>query len=87
VPAEVEAVIRGVAGVAEVAVVGVPDPRLGERVKAWVAPQAGAAVSPAEILAACRARLAGYKVPDAIEVIAALPKGPTGKIARKDLRR
>lgn len=87
IPAEVEAVIREVPGVAEVAVVGVPDPGRGERVKAWLVATAGAVIGEREVVEACRARLATYKVPEVVEVVAALPKGPTGKIARKLLRR
>ena len=85
-PAEVERVIREVPGIAEVAVVGVADTFLGERVKAWIVPRPGVAVNVEQVLAACRAKLASYKVPDVVEELQELPKGPTGKIDRKELR-
>jgi long-chain acyl-CoA synthetase len=85
-PGEVEAVIHRVPGVAEVAVVGVPDERHGQRVKAFVVPDAGRRPSRDEILAACRERLAKYKIPQELEFIRELPKGPTGKIKKKLLR-
>jgi long-chain acyl-CoA synthetase len=85
-PGEVEEVIHRVPGVAEVAVVGVPDALHGERVKAFVVPDAGRRPSRDEIFAACRERLAKYKIPQELEFIRELPKGPTGKIKKKLLR-
>ena len=85
-PGEVEEVIHRVPGVAEVAVIGVPDARHGQRVKAFVVLDAGRGPSRDEILAACRARLARYKIPEDLEFIRELPKGPTGKIKKKLLR-
>ena len=87
IPAEVEAVLREVPGVADVAVVGVPDADHGERGKAWVVRASGASVTEHEVAAACRGRLARYKVPELVEFVGELPKGPTGKIARSLLRR
>jgi long-chain acyl-CoA synthetase len=85
-PGEVEEVIHRVPGVAEVAVVGVPDELHGQRVKAFVVLDTGRVPSRDEILAACRERLAKYKIPEDLEFIRELPKGPTGKIKKKLLR-
>lgn len=85
-PSEVEEVIREVPGVAEVAVVGVPDELHGQRVKAFVVRATGGAVSADDILATCHRRLAKYKIPEAIEFLGELPKGPTGKVLKKLLR-
>jgi acyl-CoA synthetase (AMP-forming)/AMP-acid ligase II len=85
-PAEVEQVIATVTGVAEVAVIGVPDYRLGEVGKAFVVPRLQAALDPAEIVAYCRERLAGYKVPATVTIIAELPKNAAGKVTKDALR-
>jgi acyl-CoA synthetase (AMP-forming)/AMP-acid ligase II len=86
-PAEVEQVLAAHAAVAEVAVIGVPDYRLGEVGKALVVPRPGAALPAASTLTAfCRERLAGYKVPAQIQIVASLPKNAAGKV-RKDLLR
>jgi long-chain acyl-CoA synthetase len=87
-PAEVEAVIDGVEGVADVAVVGGPDPERGERVVAFVVPASGVASAKvvAAVETACRERLAGYKRPRQIEVRNEVPRDPTGKLLRARLR-
>ncbi len=85
-PAEVEAVLYEHPAVVEAAVVGMPDPVFGERVKAFVALRPGFGADAAELREHCRERLADYKVPEAIEVAPELPKGPTGKILRRLLR-
>ena len=84
-PGEVEAVIREIPEVREVAVVGVPDELHGQRVKAFVV-RAGSTLTAEEIVTACRHRLAKYKIPEVIEFLSELPKGPTGKILKKLLR-
>ena len=71
---------------AEAAVVGRPDPRVGEEVVAFVVLLPGAGARPEEIIAYCRERLAAYKYPREVQVIADLPKGPTGKILKRELR-
>jgi len=85
-PADVEEVLYQVAGVAEVAVVARPDTLLGEVPVAYVAMAAGCSPRIAAMLEHCRASLATYKCPVAIEVLPELPKGPTGKILRRALR-
>ena len=85
-PAEVESAIYGHPDVAEVAVIGVPDARWGEAVKACVVARPGHTVDPESVIAWARARIAGFKVPKSIDVIDALPRNPTGKIMRRTLR-
>ncbi|HKX46454.1 MAG TPA: AMP-binding protein, partial [Planctomycetota bacterium] len=85
-PAEIESVLCAFPGVAEAAVVGVPDERWGERVLALVVPQPGASVSKRELLAHARANLADFKVPKAVEFTGPLPRTPSGKIQKALLR-
>lgn len=85
-PAEVESAIYGHPDILEVAVVGVPDDKWGEAVKAFCVPKAGATVDPDSVIAWARERIAGFKVPKSIDVISALPRNASGKILRKDLR-
>lgn len=85
-PKEVEDVLYGVQGVAEAAVVGVPDPVLGEAVKAFVVPQPGAALTERDVLRACAHHLEDFMVPQAVEFREALPKTSSGKIRKTELR-
>jgi long-chain acyl-CoA synthetase len=85
-PREVEEVLFRHAGVKEAAVIGVPDAVRGEAVKAYVVVNAGAAVTAGELQALCREAVASYKVPEQVEFVDALPKNPTGKILKKELR-
>jgi acyl-CoA synthetase (AMP-forming)/AMP-acid ligase II len=85
-PAEVENALAGHPAVQDVAVIGVPDDRWGEAVKAVVALKAGAVVEPAELIAYARERIAGYKLPKSVDFVAAIPRNPSGKILRRDLR-
>lgn len=85
-PVEVEKVIAAHPGVAEVAVIGVPDPTWGEVGKAFVVPRAGGSLESAEVLKFAGERLGRYKVPKYVEIIEALPKSAVGKVLKKDLR-
>ena len=85
-PAEVEQALARLDGVAESAVIGIPDSRLGEVGKAYVVTRPGRALSEAEVLAFCRARLANYKVPRVVEFRADLPRNPAGKPLKRLLR-
>jgi len=85
-PAEVENALYANPKVADVAVIGVPDAKWGEAVKACVVVKAGQELTEAELIADARTRIAGYKCPKSIDFIDALPRNPSGKILRKDLR-
>jgi HIP---CoA ligase len=85
-PAEVEQVLARLDGVAESAVIGVPDARLGEVGKAFVVPRPGYALAEPGVLAWCRERLANYKVPRSVEFRADLPRNPAGKPLKRLLR-
>jgi long-chain acyl-CoA synthetase len=84
-PREVEDVLYGHPAVDEVAVVGIPDERLGEEVKAFVSLKPGAEATAEEIIDFAKARVAAYKYPRRVEIITALPKSPTGKILKQQL--
>ncbi|NIH82396.1 acyl--CoA ligase family protein [Amycolatopsis viridis] len=83
---EVEAALDSHEAVAEVAVVGVPDEKWGERPKAYVVLRPGASVSADELRAHVRSQIARFKVPDQVEFLDALPKTSTGKIQKFQLR-
>jgi long-chain acyl-CoA synthetase len=85
-PIEIENVLADHPAVAEVAVIGVPDERWGETVKAVIAPRPSQRVTDAEIIAYSKARLAGYKCPTSVDFVATLPRTPSGKVLKKDLR-
>jgi long-chain acyl-CoA synthetase len=85
-PREVEDVLYTHPAVREAAVVGVKDEYRGETVKAVVSLKVGAEVTPAELIEHCKARMAAYKYPRQLEIIAELPKTVTGKILRRKLR-
>ena len=85
-PAEGESAIMGCPGVADVAVIGVPDDRWGEAVKALIVPAVGAQVDAAEVIAWARQKIAGYKAPKSVDFIAELPRNPSGKVLRRELR-
>ena len=86
-PAEVESALFGHPAVADVAVIGVPDERWGEAVKAVVVKKANAHVTPGELIEWTRSKIAGYKLPKSIDFIDALPRNPTGKILKRELRK
>jgi long-chain acyl-CoA synthetase len=86
-PAEVESALFGHPAVADVAVIGVPDERWGEAVKAVVVKKPDAEVTTAELIGWARERIAGYKLPKSVDFAEALPRNPTGKILKRELRR
>lgn len=85
-PAEVENAIFSHPQVHDVAVIGVPDPKWGEAVKAIVVPVGGESPDPAAIIAWARARIAAYKAPKSVNFVDALPRNPSGKVLRRLLR-
>ena len=85
-PAEIEAVLSAHPAVADVAVVGVPDERWGESVKAVVELRPGASATAEELIAFCDERLAGYKKPRSVDFVDALPRNPAGKLLKTQIR-
>jgi long-chain acyl-CoA synthetase len=85
-PREVEEVLYTHPQVAEAAVIGIPDPRLGEEVKAFVTLKPGSTVSEQELIGYVKERVAPYKYPRQVEFRAQMAHGPTGKILKNELR-
>ncbi len=85
-PREVEEVLYAHPAVAEAAVIGIAHESHGEEVKAVVALKPGAKASAQELISWCKERLAAYKYPRSVAFVDALPKGPTGKILKRELR-
>jgi acyl-CoA synthetase (AMP-forming)/AMP-acid ligase II len=85
-PAEIENILMTHPAVGQVAVIGVPDQRMGEVARAFVVPRAGASVDPAELVAWAREHMANYKVPRSVEVVDALPLNASGKVLKYVLR-
>ena len=85
-PAEIEGMMMRHPSVSQVAVVGVPDQRMGEVAKAFVIPRPGTTLDPDELIAWCREEMANYKVPRSIEVVDALPLNASGKVLKYELR-
>jgi fatty-acyl-CoA synthase len=85
-PAEVEEVLLQHGKIAQAGVTGVPDPEKGEIIVAFVVPVEGASLTSAELEAHCKALASRYKVPDRINITAALPVTTTGKLMRRELR-
>ncbi len=83
---EVERVLHGHPDVLRAAVVGRPDPYWSEAVTAYVIPRPDASPDPGGVIAFCRDRLAGFKVPKAVHVVAELPVDAQGKILKRELR-
>ena len=86
-PAEIEVVLMGHPGVLEAAVVGVPSERWGETPMAFVVRRPEATVTAPELIEFCRDSLAHYKCPTSVEFVELLPRNPSGKVLRRELRR
>lgn len=85
-PAEVEAVLYSHPAVFEAAVIGVPDPKWGETVKAYVVLKAYHQLTAEEVIEYCRTRIASYKKPRYVEFLKALPRNASGKVLKTVLR-
>ena len=85
-PAEVESGIYGHPDVLEVAVIGVPDPKWGEAVKAVVELNPGFSVSEADLIALCKDKIGSVMAPKTVDFVPSLPRSPAGKVLKKDLR-
>jgi len=84
---EVERALTDHPAVLDAAVFGIPDEKWGESVKAVVELSAGEEATPEELIAWCRERLAHYKSPRSIDIFDELPRNPTGKLLKRDLRK
>jgi len=86
-PAEVENALMSHSDVADVAVIGVPDAKWGETVKAIITPAQGTDPSEADLIEHCRERLAHYKCPTSVDRLSMIPRNPSGKILKTELRK
>jgi HIP---CoA ligase len=85
-PAEIERMMAAHPDIAQVAIIGVPDARLGEVGKAFVIPRPGHQIDPPALMAWCREQMANYKVPRSVEIVDRLPTNAAGKIMKFELR-
>ncbi len=86
-PREIDEVLYQHSAVAAAATIGVPDPLYGEEVAAFIVLKEGREATEEEIIAFCRARLADYKCPKTVRLVEEIPKGPTGKLLKRELAR
>jgi acyl-CoA synthetase (AMP-forming)/AMP-acid ligase II len=85
-PAEVESLLMGMDSLSQVAIVGMPDERLGEVGAAYVLPKPGATVTPEDVVAWAREHIANFKVPRRVEIVGELPLNASGKVLKNVLR-
>jgi long-chain acyl-CoA synthetase len=85
-PVEVEEALAQHADVADVAVIGVPDAHWGEQIKALIVLRPGARPAPEDLIAFARERLARYKLPRSVDFVSELPRTPSGKVLKRELR-
>jgi acyl-CoA synthetase (AMP-forming)/AMP-acid ligase II len=85
-PAEIESLLLDHEGIQQIAVVGIPDDRLGEVAAAFVVPRSGFSLSEPELISWSRDHMANYKVPRRIEIVDALPFNASGKVLKTELR-
>ena len=85
-PAEIENALRRHPDIRDAAVIGIPDPRLGEVGMAFVVPRGGSTSTEADIVAWAREQMANYKAPRVVELVGELPLNATGKVAKEELR-
>ena len=86
-PAEVESALAGHEKIADVGVIGVPDEKWGETVKAIVVVKPGETLTADEVMTFARTRIAGYKIPRSVDFVDELPRNPSGKILKRELRK
>jgi len=86
-PVEVENALAQHDAIADVSVIGVPDEKFGEALMACVVLNSGHELSTEQLIDFCRDKLAGYKIPRQLQILEALPRNPTGKVLKKELRK
>lgn len=86
-PVEVEEVLYTMSEIMDVAVIGVPDEKWGESVKAIIVPKPGANITEEQIIDFCKDQMAGFKVPKSVDFVEVIPRLQTGKILKRELRK